>query len=235
MILRKIMCQMNNVKNLITFENVGLRYGLGDEILKDISFKVNAGDFIFLAGESGAGKSSLLNLINLSILPSRGYLSVLNYDVQTTKNKDVADIRRKIGMIFQDFRLINHLNIFDNIALPLVVENKDKAEIEAKVTEILNWIGLKDYADSFPLSLSGGEQQRVAVARAIINNPNLILADEPTGSIDNKMANKVLMMLEELNSQGVAVVFATHSNDIFDNAKHILVNIKNKKLEILRN
>ena len=137
-------------------------------------------------------------------------------------------------MIFQDFRLINHLNIFDNIALPLVVEKISVEEIEARVFEILNWIGLKDYAKSYPMSLSGGQQQRVAVARAIINNPSLILADEPTGSIDNKMANRVLMMLEELNAQGVAVVFATHSSDLLNSKKHKLVNIRNKKLEVIR-
>lgn len=225
---------MSNIKNLITFENVGLRYGLDPEVLKDINFQVNAGDFIFLGGESGAGKSSLLSLMNLSISPSRGFLSVIDKDVQTVNDKDIANIRRKIGMIFQDFRLINHLNIFDNIALPLVVENIAKEEIEARVFEILSWIGLKDFAKSHPLSLSGGQQQRVAVARAIINNPSLILADEPTGSIDNKMANKVLKMLEELNAQGVAVVFATHSNDLLTSNKHKLINIKNKKLEIIR-
>ena len=225
---------MSNTKNLITFENVGLRYGLDSEVLKDINFQVNAGDFIFLSGESGAGKSSLLSLINLSMLPSRGFLSVINKDVQTTSDKDVANIRRKIGMIFQDFRLINHLNIFDNIALPLVVENLARDDIESRVFEILTWIGLKDYAKSSPMSLSGGQQQRVAVARAIINNPLLILADEPTGSIDNKMANRVLKMLEELNAQGVAVIFATHSAELLNSKKYKAVNIKNKKLEVIR-
>lgn len=225
---------MHDKENLITFDNVGLRYGLEPEIVKDINFKVKSGDFIFLGGESGAGKSSLLNLMNLTILPSRGFLSVLGQDVQTATDKDISNIRREIGIIFQDFRLINHLNIFDNIALPLVVQNVSKEEIEEKVYEILSWIGLKDHAKYFPMSLSGGQQQRVSVARSIINNPKLILADEPTGSIDNKMAYRVIMMLEELNAQGVAVVFATHSNDLLTSNKHKLITIKNKKLEVVR-
>ncbi|MDR0484631.1 MAG: ATP-binding cassette domain-containing protein [Alphaproteobacteria bacterium] len=221
-------------KNLITFENVGLRYGLNAEVLKDINFQVNEGDFIFLGGESGAGKSTLLSLMNLSILPSRGFLSVLGKDVQSLNSRSIADIRRHVGIIFQDFRLINHLNIFDNIALPLLIENIDKAEIEERVSEILDWIGLKSYAKATPLSLSGGQQQRVAVARSIIKKPILILADEPTGSIDNQMANRILLMLEELNSQGMAVIFATHNSELLDSDKHRLAVIKNKRLELLR-
>ncbi|MDR2008543.1 MAG: ATP-binding cassette domain-containing protein [Alphaproteobacteria bacterium] len=222
------------VKNLITFENVGLRYGLSPEVLKDINFQVNEGDFIFLGGESGAGKSSLLSLMNLSIAPSRGFLSILGQDVQNLNSKSIADIRRQVGIIFQDFRLINHLNIFDNIALPLIIENINKDEIALRVEEMLNWIGLKDYTDATPLSLSGGQQQRVAIARAIIKKPALILADEPTGSIDNKMAARILLMLEELNAQGMAVVFATHNSELLDGNKHKLALIKNKKLEVMR-
>ncbi|MCL2567505.1 MAG: ATP-binding cassette domain-containing protein [Alphaproteobacteria bacterium] len=223
-----------DVKNLITFENVGLRYGLNPEILKDINLQINKGDFLFLGGESGAGKSSLLSLMNLSVVPSRGFLSVFGNDSHNLRDKNIADIRRQVGIIFQDFRLINHLNIFDNIALPLIIENIQQEEIASRVEEMLNWIGLKDYASSTPLSLSGGQQQRVAIARAIIKKPRLILADEPTGSIDNKMAARILIMLEELNSHGMAVVFATHNNELLDSKKHKLAVIKNKKLEILR-
>ncbi len=216
--------------NVVIFENVGLRYKLSKEVLRDINLTLKEADFILLSGESGAGKSSFLNLLNLSIFPSRGFLSILGKDVQNISSKDMSNLRRQIGIVFQDFRLINHLNVFDNIALPLKILGLQKEEITEKVVAVLKWIGLDDYWNSFPSSMSGGEQQRIAIARAIINQPKILLADEPTGSIDSKMANKVIDMLEELNEEGLTIIFATHNQELLNRKKHKLITIKNTKL-----
>lgn len=213
-------------ENLILFENVGLRYGERQEILKDVSFAVNKGDFFFLTGVSGAGKSSLLKLIDMSLKPTRGLINMFGTEVNLIKERQLYAFRRKIGIIFQDYKLINDISIYENIALPLKIIKEKAHNIKARVEELLNWLGLLQYKNELPLTLSGGQQQIVAIARAIITDPVLILADEPTGNIDEAMANNIMKLLLELNKKGTSVVLATHNLN--------LVKKSNKKVMVLQ-
>ncbi|MCK5519271.1 MAG: cell division ATP-binding protein FtsE [Alphaproteobacteria bacterium] len=205
---------------LVKFSSVGLRYGTGSEVLHDVNFELEAGTFHFLTGPSGAGKTSLMKLLYLGQKPTRGIISMFGNDMSTMPRKKTPEIRRQIGVVFQDFRLLNHLSAFDNIALPLRVSNIPEADIKKNVTELLRWVGLGDKTDSRPPTLSGGEQQRVAIARAIINRPKLLLADEPTGNIDSDIGIKLLSLFEELNRHGTTVLIATHDEDIVRHFPH---------------
>jgi len=199
---------------MIRFENVGLRYGGGPEVLRDIQVKVDAGSFHFLTGPSGAGKSSLLKLIYMSERPSRGLISLFDREISALPRRELPPLRRRIGVIFQDFRLIDHLSTFDNVALPLRVAGESEAKIKDSVTELLTWVGLADRIQSRPPTLSGGQQQRVAIARAVIGRPSLLLADEPTGNVDDEMALRLLRLLEEMNRLGTTVIVATHNQHL---------------------
>lgn len=196
--------------SIVQFENVGLRYGTGAETLSDISFSLAPGTFYFLTGPSGAGKTSLLRLLYLAQRPSRGLIRLFGEDIVTTPRERLPELRRRIGVVFQDFRLVPHLSAFDNIALPLRVAGVDEREIEAPVSEMLAWVGLSDRATARPATLSGGEQQRVAIARAVIGRPEILVADEPTGNVDPDMANRLLHLFDALNKLGTTVVVATH-------------------------
>ncbi|MET0481684.1 MAG: ATP-binding cassette domain-containing protein, partial [Aestuariivirgaceae bacterium] len=169
---------------MIHLDKVGLRYGRGPEILRDISFELAQGSFTFLTGPSGAGKSSLLRLLFLALKPTRGLISLFGRDAATLKRRDVPDMRRRIGVVFQDFRLLDHLTTFENVALPLRVQGKRSETYRGDVGELLSWVGLQAQADAYPPVLSGGEKQRAAIARAVIGKPDLLLADEPTGNVD---------------------------------------------------
>lgn len=220
--------------SLISFENVGLRYNNKKETLKDISININKGDFVFVIGNSGAGKTSFLNLIHLGLKPSRGYLNIFNQDTAHLSHKQIAKIRRNIGFVFQEFRLIDQISVYDNIALPLKILGLSKEEINSRTNIMLKWIELEEYSDSLPKQLSGGQQQKVAVARSVINNPDIILADEPTGSIDTKMTSKILSMFEELNKNGVTIIFSTHNEQIIQNTNHKVLLIENSKARFVR-
>jgi cell division transport system ATP-binding protein len=196
--------------HIIQFENVGLRYGLSKETLSDISLSLMAGGFYFLTGPSGAGKTALLKLLYLAQRPSRGVIRLFGDDMVTMPRARLPAYRRRIGVVFQDFRLVPHLSAFDNIALPLRVAQMDEAEIDQQVREILDWVGLGARHEALPATLSGGEQQRVAIARAIISRPDLLVADEPTGNVDPDMASRLLHLFEALNRLGTTVVVATH-------------------------
>lgn len=196
--------------SIVQFENVGLRYGTGAETLSDISFSLAPGTFYFLTGPSGAGKTSLLKLLYLAQRPSRGLIRLFGEDIVTMPRERLPELRRRIGVVFQDFRLVPHLSAFDNIALPLRVAGVDEREIEAPVSEMLAWVGLSDRASARPATLSGGEQQRVAIARAVIGRPEILVADEPTGNVDPDMANRLLHLFDALNKLGTTVVVATH-------------------------
>jgi cell division transport system ATP-binding protein len=196
--------------SIVQFENVGLRYGTGAETLSDISFSLAPGTFYFLTGPSGAGKTSLLKLLYLAQRPSRGLIRLFGEDIVTMPRERLPELRRRIGVVFQDFRLVPHLSAFDNIALPLRVAGVDEREIEAPVSEMLAWVGLSDRASARPATLSGGEQQRVAIARAVIGRPEILVADEPTGNVDPEMANRLLHLFDALNKLGTTVVVATH-------------------------
>lgn len=192
------------------FESVGLRYGTGGEVLRDLEFRLSTGGFYFLTGPSGAGKTSLLKLLYLAQRPTRGRVSLFGSELTEASRDDLPPFRRRIGVVFQDFRLIRHLSAFDNVALPLRVAGKTEAEIEGPVREMLAWVGLADRASARPPTLSGGEQQRVAIARAVINRPELLVADEPTGNVDAEMAKRLLHLFTALNRLGTTVVVATH-------------------------
>lgn len=195
---------------MVEFDNVGLRYGTDRELLSDISFTLYPGSFYFLTGASGAGKTSMLKLLYLAQRPSRGMIRMFGEDITTLKRSRLPALRRRIGTVFQDFRLVPHLCAFDNVALPLRISGMRESEIRTPVAEMLEWVGLNHRAEAKPETLSGGEQQRVAIARAVIGRPEILVADEPTGNVDPEMALKLLRLFEALNRLGTTVVVATH-------------------------
>jgi len=195
---------------LVTFDNVGLRYGTEPEVLRDLSFTLFPGSFYFLTGASGAGKTSLLKMLYLAQRPSRGAIRMFGKDLITLPREQMPQLRRKLGVVFQDFRLISHLTAFDNVALPLRVAGVREAELTDPVTEMLEWVGLGHRIEAVPTTMSGGEQQRVAIARAVIGRPQLLIADEPTGNVDPEMAQRLLQLFERMNSLGTTVIVATH-------------------------
>src|SRR5919106_684959 len=192
------------------FDSVGLRYGTGAEVLRDLDFRLADGGFYFLTGPSGAGKTSLLKLLYLAQRPTRGRIRLFGEELSEAPRDALPPYRRRIGVVFQDFRLIRHLSAFDNVALPLRVAGASEEEVEGPVREMLAWVGLGDRASARPPTLSGGEQQRVAIARAVIARPELLVADEPTGNVDAEMARRILHLLTALNRLGTTVVVATH-------------------------
>jgi cell division transport system ATP-binding protein len=195
---------------IVQFDNVGLRYGTDREVLSDVSFTLYPGSFYFLTGASGAGKTSLLKLLYLAQRPSRGAIRMFGTDAITTPRDKLPLLRRRLGVVFQDFRLVPHLSAYDNVALPLRVAGVSERDLAGPVTDMLEWVGLADRMAARPATLSGGEQQRVAIARAVIGRPDLLVADEPTGNVDPDMAVKLLRLFEALNRLGTTVVVATH-------------------------
>ena len=211
---------------MIQFENVGVRYGSGDEILKDLSFAIKPGSFQFLTGPSGAGKTSLLRLLFLSLKPTRGSIQIFGEDAAALSSKELPSIRRRIGIVFQDFRLLDHLTLYENVALPLRVRGRNEAGYRKDVVDLLKWVGLAERIDAHPSVLSGGEQQRAAIARALIDQPELLLADEPTGNLDPTLARRLLRLFIELNRNGTSVVIATHDLNLMDQyeARRLVLN-----------
>jgi cell division transport system ATP-binding protein len=199
---------------MVRFENVGLRYGTGPEVLRDISFTIEPGSFRFLTGPSGAGKTSLLRLLFLALKPTRGLISLLGRDIATLPRRDLPTLRRRIGVVFQEFRLLDHLTTFENVALPLRVAGERLTRYRDDVMELLHWVGLSEQANAYPPVLSGGEKQRAAIARAVIGKPELLLADEPTGNVDPALALRLMRLLVELNRFGTTVVIATHDTNL---------------------
>ncbi|MGY6661463.1 MAG: cell division ATP-binding protein FtsE [Glycocaulis sp.] len=194
----------------VRFENVGMRYGRGPEVLSDISFDLPRGSFQFLTGPSGAGKTSLLRLIYLAERPSRGLVSLFGEDTTAMERGALPAFRRRIGVVFQDFRLLQHLSVFDNVALPLRVAGQNARQYGEDIVELLNWVGLGHRVDALPPTLSGGEQQRAAIARAVVSRPEILIADEPTGNVDPDMARRLLRLFVELNRLGTTVLIASH-------------------------
>jgi cell division transport system ATP-binding protein len=210
---------------LIRFENVGLRYGVGPEILRDLSFEIEPRSFQFLTGPSGAGKTTLMRLIFLSMRPTRGLITLFDRDAATLTKTDLPAVRRRIGVVFQDFRLLDHLTTFENVALPLRVLNKEESSYRTDVVELLRWVGLGDRMHAFPPVLSGGEKQRAAIARALIGKPEILLADEPTGNVDPPLARRLMPLFVELNRLGTSVVIATHDINLMNqfNARRLVI------------
>jgi cell division transport system ATP-binding protein len=211
---------------VVAFHDVSLGYDLGmpkalslginedDLILKHLNFELPAGSFHFLTGPSGSGKTSLLKMIYLAQQPTTGTVELFGEAVRPRDRAQIADMRRRLGIIFQDFRLLEHLNVFDNAALPLFVHGTHFRDYQEDVTELLNWVGLKNRLDAMPNVLSGGEKQRLAIARAVVTRPTLILADEPTGNIDYAMGLRIMRLFIELNRLGATVLIATHDEGL---------------------
>lgn len=191
-----------------------MRYGRSPEVLKDISFELEPGSFHFLTGPSGAGKTSLLKLIYLAERPSRGLVSIFGRDVARLSRRELPYLRRRIGVVFQDYRLLDHLSVFDNAALPLRIARRKPSSYRSDVAELLTWVGLGRRFNAMPPALAGGEKQRLAIARAVVNRPEIILADEPTGNVDHEMGLRILRLLVELNRQGATVLVASHDEDL---------------------
>lgn len=205
-----------NTGPVVRFDAVGMRYGRAPEMLKDVSFSLEPGSFHFLTGPSGAGKSSLLKLIYLAHRPSRGTVRLFGKDVERAPRGDLPALRRRIGVVFQEYRLLDHLSAFDNAALPLRIAGATPDAYREDVAELLTWVGLGDRLTALPPTLSGGEKQRLAIARAVVNRPDVLLADEPTGNVDHEMAVRILRLFVELNRLGATVLIATHDRELVE-------------------
>jgi len=179
---------------LLRFENVGLRYGIGPEVVRDLNFDIAPQSFQFLTGPSGAGKTTMLRLMLLSLRPTRGAIRIFGEDAASLDKDAITALRRRIGVVFQDFRLLDHLTTYENVALPLRVMERSESGYRAEVVELLRWVGLGDRMNALPPVLSGGEKQRAAIARALIVRPELLLADEPTGNVDPSLARRLLRL-----------------------------------------
>ena len=218
---------------LVRFRNVGLRYGMGPEVLRDVSLDIPKASFQFLTGPSGAGKTTLMRLLFLSLRATRGTIQTFGRDASAVPQAELAALRRRIGIVFQDFRLLDHLTTFENVALPLRVRGKDEASYRADVVDLLEWVGLGDRINVLPPVLSGGEKQRVAIARSIIDRPELLLADEPTGNVDAPLARRLLRLFVELNRSGTAVLIATHDIDLMERHEGRRLFLGEGKLDVI--
>ncbi len=215
---------------MVRLEAVGLRYGTGPEILRDVTFSLAPGAFCFLTGPSGAGKTSLLRLLFLALKPTRGHISVFGEDTATLTRRKLPDIRRRIGLVFQDYNLLDHLSVFDNVALPLRVQGQKPSAYRRDVMDLLAWVGLSNQAQALPPTLSGGEKQRVAIARAVISKPEMLLADEPTGNVDHELAMRLLHLFLELNKLGTTVLVATHDDGLIAHAKAPVIHLEHGRV-----
>jgi cell division transport system ATP-binding protein len=207
---------IRSTAGVIEFSNVGLRYGQGPEILKDLNFHIEPGSFHFLTGPSGSGKTSLLKLLLLSLKPTRGQVKMFGQDVTNLNQDSLLQMRRHIGIVFQEFRLLDHLTTFENVALPLRVLGQPESAYRDNVVELLEWVGLGDRMSAHPALLSGGEKQRAAIARAVIGRPDILLADEPTGNVDPELSLRLVRLFAELNKLGTTIILATHELPLLD-------------------
>jgi cell division transport system ATP-binding protein len=219
---------------MVRFENVGMRYAAGPEVLRDVTFLLEPGSFTFLTGLSGAGKTTLLKLISLAEPPSRGLITLFGRDLATLKRREFPSLRRRIGIVFQDFRLLDHLSAFDNVALPLRIAGRRGDDYAHDVEELLTWVGLGDRMHSPPHTLSGGEKQRVAIARAVVARPDLLIADEPTGNVDSEIGDRLIRLFAELNRLGTTVLIATHDRSLIEKARAKEMRLVDRRLVELR-
>jgi cell division transport system ATP-binding protein len=220
---------------VIELENVAYSYG-GGELLSDMTLSISAGAFYFLTGPSGAGKTTFLKLCYGALVPTAGQMRIFGNDVRSMSRDDIAVARRRIGVVHQDCKFIDHMNVEDNIALPLAVSGNNTLAEDANIKELLAWVGLSKRAKAFPPELSGGERQRAALARAIIMSPDVILADEPTGNVDWEMSERLLKLLLELNRMGKTVLIASHDLSLIRSAKSQVqarvLRISNRRLQL---
>lgn len=216
---------------MLTLNDINFKYSQSKEILSETNLEVNDGEFIFVIGESGIGKTTLMKLMYFEIFPNSGKVKFENFDSDTIDKSEIPLARRKIGIVFQDFKLFNDRNVYDNIAVPLFIAKEKKENVRKKVYEIASKVGLIDKIKEMPYDLSGGEQQRVAIARAIVTEPKLIVADEPTGNLDPFIGYEIVKLLDDINIKGTTVIVATHNFEIVRKFRDKrIIQIKNKKL-----
>ncbi|MDE5615870.1 MAG: cell division ATP-binding protein FtsE [Alphaproteobacteria bacterium] len=215
----------------ISFANVAARYEHGADVLTDVSFNISKGAFYFLSGASGAGKTTLLRLIYQLHKPSAGQIKLFGRATTDISRDDIAKLRQKMAIVFQEYSLLSHLTVFDNIALPLRVRGIPEAKIKKLVAKVLDWVGLGKYADANPRALSGGQQQRVSVARAIIVQPTILLADEPTGNLDDENASRLMELFIQMNKLfGTTIILATHNKKLMDTYKFPVLHVENHRV-----
>lgn len=219
---------------MIRCHNISKSYVKGQPIIDRLSLHLTPGSFTFLIGASGAGKSTLLNLLSLALKPTQGTIELFGQETTKLHHHQLPDLRRKIGTVFQDYELLNHLSVAENVALPLKVMGESRKTIEEKVKELLAWIGLEDYHEAKPPVLSGGQKQRVAIARAVINNPPLILADEPTGNLDPALSMRLMHLFGSLNKIGTTILFATHDEYLVSHFDHPTLYLKDGQVTRMR-
>lgn len=218
--------------SIIRFKDVSKKYSQDNIVFSGIDLEIEKGEFVFLTGPSGIGKSTMLRILFCAERPTSGEIWVDGVALSSLSNSQVPYLRRKIGVIFQDFKLLSNHTIFDNVALSLEVIGLGKKQAEKRVMQVLEGVGLTGKASRYPLQLSGGEQQRVAIARAVVNRPPIILADEPTGNLDLQRTEEAMMLMEELNARGATVIFATHDERLFENTHRRVLRLLNGKIEI---
>ena len=222
-----------SVLTMVRFNNVGMRYGTNPEVLRDINFSLETGSFHFITGVSGAGKSSLLRLLYLGHRPSRGLITMFQKDLATADRQTLTALRRRIGIVFQEFRLLDHLSLRENIALPLQIDGVDNSQAGPQVEELLDWIGLGNKKDARASILSGGEKQRLAIARAVIRRPDLLLADEPTGNLDPENSVRLFRLFQELNKLRTSIVIATHDDSLFSGHEYPCLHLQDGFLQLV--
>ncbi len=216
----------------VALEGVELRYEDGPRVLADVNLSIPQQSFYFLTGPSGAGKTSLLSLMYLAKRPTQGRIKLFGEDVWEAKRARLPVLRRRLGVVFQDFRLLDHMTAFDNVALPLRVAGAGEITLQRNVSELLKWVGLEDSMNALPTQLSGGQQQRVAIARAVVHRPKLILADEPTGNVDDTIAMRLMMLFVELNKLGSSVIIATHNEHLVARFPFPRIHLENGKVTV---
>lgn len=214
---------------MIEFQNVTVAYN-GKKSLDDVSLNIQAGEFVYLLGPSGAGKSTILKLLYMDILPTSGNITIGEFSSRDVKKREIPYLRRQLGIVFQDFRLLRDRNVYDNIAFALVVTDTPKNEMPKKVMRALAEVGLSNKKNRMPFELSGGEQQRVVIARALVNEPMVILADEPTGNLDPDTSMEIMMLLQKINSEGTAIIMATHDYEIVKKIPKRIIRIEKGRI-----
>ena len=215
---------------VIELFDVGMHYDSGEEILSDVNISINKGEFYFLTGASGAGKTTLLKLLYLAHPPSRGHIKLFKHDLHYKDRDAMAKVRRKIGVVFQDYKLIETMSVLDNVALSLRILGRSEKYIEKNVPSLLHWVGLGNHMHNKPATLSGGQKQRVAIARAIVNKPDVLIADEPTGNVDPRMAQRLLHLFKELNKYGTTVIVASHNTELVNTFAFPRLHLEDGKL-----
>ena len=216
---------------VVRFDDVSMRYERGPDVLRDLTFSLAPGSFHFVTGSSGAGKSSLLKLIYLAATPTKGMVHLFGQDTTRLTSRSRPPLRRRIGVVFQDLMLLDHLSTFDNAAVPLRIGGHNPAEYRADVAELLSWVGLGERMHAMPATLAGGEKQRLAIARAVVNRPEILLADEPTGNVDHEMALRIFRLFVELNRLGTTVVIATHDPGLVARSGKPVLHLEGGRLE----